>query len=115
MRASNSCSSADIGVPAARRCPSNRFSFVINSWGQPMGIPPCPTRITPCTAIAISNSFPRYEGSHVSAQHQFFRMRIEIDLVTDVADVKDFGIVFDQRQRDDQGGEPVMVISDYIQ
>ena len=49
------------------------------------------------------------------AQHQFFRMRIEIDLVTDVADVEDLDIVLDQGQRDDQGREPVMVISDHTQ
>src|ERR1043165_8033220 len=42
-------------------------------------------------------------------------MRIEIDLVTDVADVEDLDIVLDQSQRDDQGREPVMVISAHTQ
>jgi len=49
------------------------------------------------------------------AQHKLLRMRIEIDLITNVAHVKDLDVVLDQRERDNQGREPVMIIADHAQ
>ena len=52
---------------------------------------------------------------HMIAQHELLRMRIKIDLITNVADIEDLDIVFDQRQRDNQGHELLMIITDHSQ
>ena len=52
---------------------------------------------------------------HMIAQHDLLRMRIEIYLITNVADIEDLDVVFDQRQRDNQGREFLMIITDHAQ
>lgn len=52
---------------------------------------------------------------HMIAQHKLFRMRVEIDLLANVADIEDLDIVLDQRERDDQRREPVVIIADHDQ
>ena len=39
-------------------------------------------------------------------------MWIEIDLITNVADIEDLDVMFDQSQRDNQGRELLMIITD---
>ena len=52
---------------------------------------------------------------HMIAQHELLRMRIKIDLITNVADIEDLDVVFDQCQRDNQGREFLMIITDHTQ
>ena len=49
----------------------------------------------------------------VIPKHQFLWMRVEIDLVLNVAHVESADVVLDQRQRDDQGREPSMIVFDH--
>ena len=42
-------------------------------------------------------------------------MWIEIDLIQNVADIEDLDVVLDQRQRDNQGRELLMIIADHAQ
>lgn len=44
-------------------------------------------------------------------KHEFLGMGIQIDLVTNIRDVQNMDIVFDQRERHDQWGQPAVIIS----
>ena len=43
-------------------------------------------------------------------QHEFFWMRIQIDLVLNVLDLMHRHMVLDERDRDDEGHEPIMIV-----
>ena len=49
-------------------------------------------------------------GSHMVPKHEFLRMRIEIDLVSNVAHVEYPNVVPDRRQWNDQGNKPSMIV-----
>jgi len=54
-----------------------------------------------------------FNSLHMIAQHKLLRIRSEIDLILDIAHLEDPDIVFDQRERDNQGHESMMVIADH--